>query len=174
MPKTVTVYELPWIVTAESLMFTNETPGSGNNPTIIGWAKNSLRGWGKSYYKQDSIPWCGLFVAHCFMANDINIYKDIENPLSALEWNQFGVKTTPCYGAVMVFKRSGGGHVGFYMSEDSSTYHILGGNQSDSVNITRVEKSRFVGARWPKGWEEYKVPQKIVKKFDGKISYNEA
>lgn len=54
----------------------------------------------------------------------------------------------------MVFwrgKKSGwSGHVGFYVSEDSGTYHILGGNQSNAVTITKVRKGRFLGARWPK------------------------
>lgn len=173
MPQTVTVYELPWLVTAESLLWTKEIPGKGSNKSILSWAK-SLKGWNKDYYTNDDIPWCGLFVAHCFLANGINPYDQIENVLSALAWNKFGVKTEPCYGAVMVFSRSGGGHVGFYVSEDSDYYHILGGNQSNEVNITKVDKDRFVGARWPKGWEDYRTPGRIKKKFDGKISYNEA
>lgn len=168
MPK---VNELPWIVTAESLMFTDEAPGSANNPRIIKWAKG-IGGWIASFYTADSIPWCGLFTAHCMRANGIPI--GIDNPLSALAWNKFGVKTEPCYGAVMVFSRTGGGHVGFYVSEDESTYHILGGNQSNSVNITRVSKERFVGARWPKGYESLRVPGRIRRTFDGQISKNEA
>ena len=46
-------------------------------------------------------------------------------------------------------KQSGKGHVGFYVAEDDKAYHILGGNQSDAVNVKRVPKDRFVEARWP-------------------------
>jgi uncharacterized protein (TIGR02594 family) len=166
-----TVKELPWIVTAESLMFTNEVPGSGNNPRIMHWARG-VGGWVAKEYSADSIPWCGLFAAHCMRANGIPL--EIDNPLSALAWNQFGLKTEPCYGAVIVFRRTGGGHVGFYMSEDEDTFHVLGGNQSDSVNITRVAKDRWVGCRWPKGYESLKVPGRIRRTFDGQISKNEA
>jgi hypothetical protein len=49
----------------------------------------------------------------------------------------------------MVFKRAGGGHVGFYVGEDKDAYHILGGNQSDMVSVARVAKDRHVDARWP-------------------------
>ena len=49
----------------------------------------------------------------------------------------------------MVFSRTGGGHVGFYVGEDKDAYHILGGNQSDMVSIARVAKDRHVATRWP-------------------------
>jgi hypothetical protein len=41
-------------------------------------------------------------------------------------------------GDVLAFVRNGGGHVGLYVDEDASAYHVLGGNQSDRVSITRV------------------------------------
>lgn len=165
------VKELPWIVTAESLLFTSEIVGKNHNPRILGWAKK-IGGFVGSYYTNDEIPWCGLFVAWCMKANEIPI--TIDNPLSALAWNKFGTKTDPCYGAVMVFSRSGGGHVGFYVSEDSESYHILGGNQSNQVNVTKVAKARFVGARWPSGYEALKTPGRIKRTFDGQLSTNEA
>jgi len=43
------------------------------------------------------------------------------------------------------------GHVGFYAGEDATHYHVLGGNQSDSISITRIRKTRLRdgGIRWP-------------------------
>lgn len=164
------VKELPWIVTAEALMFTTEIPGTQSNSVILSWAKK-IGGFVATYYKNDDIPWCGLFVAWCMKTNDIPI--TINNPLSALEWSKFGIKTDPCYGCIMVFSRTGGGHVGFYMSEDSDSYHILGGNQSNMVNITKVAKSRFHSARWPTGYEKLITPGRIKRTFDGKLSVNE-
>lgn len=166
----IRTYNLPWFELAERLIGTQEDTSYKSNPVILKWA-DDIGGFVKSYYKDDSIPWCGLFVAHCFSAVDIDF--EIKNPLSALAWNNFGVKTDPCLGCVMVFSRNGGGHVGFYVSEDSSSYHILGGNQSDSVNITKLAKGRFVGARWPTGLEHLKTPGRIIKRFDGRLSENE-
>lgn len=165
------VKELPWIVTAESLLWTTEIPGSRSNPRIMRWAK-SIGGWVANVYNNDDIPWCGLFVGWCMSTNQIKL--GIQNPLSALAWNNFGKKVEPCYGCVMVFSRDGGGHVGFYMSEDSESYHILGGNQSNQVNISKVSKARFVGARWPIGYEDYMVPGRIKRTFNGQLSKNEA
>jgi hypothetical protein len=39
--------------------------------------------------------------------------------------------------------------VGFYHREDSTAYHVLGGNQSNAVNVARLDKGRLLGARWP-------------------------
>jgi len=52
---------------------------------------------------------------------------------------------------VLVFDRAGGGHVGFYVGEDLTSYDVLGGNQGDRVSIMRLEKSRCVARRWPIG-----------------------
>jgi hypothetical protein len=38
-------------------------------------------------------------------------------------------------------------HVGFYCSEYSDAFHILGGNQSNSVSATRISKQRLLTAR---------------------------
>ena len=160
--------DIPWMHTAKALMGTDEIRGSGNNSKIIGWAKQ-FGGFLKSYYTRDSIPWCGLFEAHIMSVN----------PLGARNWLKFGVECEPQYGAVMVFwrgKKSGwSGHVGNYVSEDAKYYHILGGNQSDSVNVTKVAKSRFLGARWPTEFPDVRktFAGRIIKTFDGKVSTNE-
>jgi len=163
---------LPWISTAESYMGLKEIPGARSNETIMEWADN-LGGWIDEYYTNDDIPWCGLFVAECMRANNIDF--KIKNPLSARAWANFGEYTEPKFGAVMVFSRRGGGHVGFYVSEDNDAFHILGGNQSNKVNVAKVSKGRFLEARWPSEYallkEDY---SRIYKEFDGTvISYND-
>jgi len=58
-------------------------------------------------------------------------------------------------GAVMVFWRGSPngwkGHVGFYWAQDNDAYHIIGGNQANSVSVTRIAKTRLLSARWPQG-----------------------
>lgn len=159
-----------WMITAESLMGTKEAPGKANNPSILEWA-DQMGGWIADSYTQDETPWCGLFAGHCLAVNGLKIPK---NPLGAREYAKIGSRLTePTYGAIMVFARDGGGHVGFYVSEDADCYHILGGNQSNMVNVTRVSKDRFLDARWPEG-----VPSpstgRIRAAFKGPLSINEA
>jgi uncharacterized protein (TIGR02594 family) len=174
---TTTTKTPPWMTTATNLMNTDEVKGRGSNPVIIGWAKR-LGGWVANYYKSDDIPWCGLFMAHCLSVNKVDI-SNIKNPLSARAWLKLGYSVEPCFGSIIVFwrvsKNGALGHVGFYVSEDKDFYHILGGNQSDSVNIQKVSKSRFLGARWPTNFKTLHKENegRVIKKFDGKISINE-
>lgn len=120
---------------------TLETSGSADNPTIMEWAHET----GIKGYVHDAVPWCGLTMA--VVAKRAG-YKFPEGPLWALNWLNFGDEVSqPMLGDVMVKERHGGGHVTMYVGEDAGAYHCLGGNQSDSVNITRIARASFVGYR---------------------------
>jgi hypothetical protein len=71
------------------------------------------------------------------------------NPYWARNWLLFGQDVKPVTGAVLVFERGSGGHVGCAVGQDDSHFFVLGGNQSDAVTIARIAKSRLLGARWP-------------------------
>jgi len=55
----------------------------------------------------------------------------------------------PRPGCILTFTRAGGGHVGFYVGEDDTHLHVLGGNQGDAVSITRIARNRLSEMRWP-------------------------
>jgi len=139
---------MAWLLEAHHLLGTQEQSGRGSNGVIIDWAKDLEL----MDYTSDDIPWCGLFVAHC-IGSQLPEEALPTKPLLARSWKKFGTETTPVFGAVMVFWRESPrgslGHVGFYWAEDVAAYHVLGGNQSDSVTFTRVAKNRLLGARWP-------------------------
>jgi hypothetical protein len=48
---------------------------------------------------------------------------------------------------VLVFARGNAGHVGVYVGEDATAFHVIGGNQSDRVSIARKPRTRLLGAR---------------------------
>ncbi len=128
-----------------------EVPGTQSNAQILGWwrllAEAGLtRPYGDGFYSEDSIPWCGLWMAltaHCAGKPVPRLF------LSAKAWADWGrsVDGSPKLGDVLVFTRKGGGHVGLYVGEDRDAYHVLGGNQSDAVTIARLGKSRMFAAR---------------------------
>ncbi len=119
---------------------TLETPGTKSNPTILAWAREVGIAYG-----DDSIPWCGLWMA--VIAKRAG-YDPVSQPLWAANWARWGNPAERAMlGDVLVFRRNGGGHVGIYVAEDTTAYHVLGGNQSDSVNITRILKSRCTHIR---------------------------
>jgi uncharacterized protein (TIGR02594 family) len=129
------------LVEGLKLYGTLEKLGDANNPVIIQWAKET----GISQYVLDSIPWCGLFMAVvCKRAGK----EIVDSPLWARNWAKWGTKVPEAMlGDVVVFERTTGGHVGIYVGEDATAYHILGGNQSDSVNIVRIAKNRKIAIR---------------------------
>jgi uncharacterized protein (TIGR02594 family) len=159
------------IVEALKLFGTMEKPGSANNPTIVAWAKE-VGGEVADVYKADSIPWCGLFMA--VVAKRAG-KEPPKHPLWALSWSAFGAKApAPALGDVLVFTRSGGGHVGLYVGEDASAFHVLGGNQSDRVCITRIAKARLYTARRPLYRVQPANVRPIHLEATGALSLNEA
>lgn len=143
---TIKLSDPNWLNTARQYIGTTEIKGPKHNSIIVNWRKKL-----KSWMLDDDNPWCGDFVAHCLQENGLPYPK---NYFRALEWKDYGAllrndRLAP--GAILVFQRPGGGHVGFYVGEDATHYHVLGGNQSNQVNIMRLEKNRLVTARWPDG-----------------------
>jgi uncharacterized protein (TIGR02594 family) len=141
-------FPAPWFDEALRLKGTREAAGGADNHVILRWAARLGLA-----YAHDSVAWCGLFVAHCIGAT-LPDEPLPNNPLGARNWLRFGREIAPVQGAVLVFWRgspsSWTGHVGFHASEDGQAFHVLGGNQADAVTIARVERTRLLGARWPR------------------------
>lgn len=159
----------PIIQEAIRLYGTVEFKGQDDNPLILNWAKEIGSKTGFNY-EHDETPWCGLFVGV--------VAKRAGLPLPAVavrasSWDAFGVAADkPRLGDILRFQRSGGGHVGIYVAEDKLCYHVLGGNQSDMVNISRIEKARCVAVR--RAWPVSKVTVPVFIDASGNISRNEA
>lgn len=157
------------LIEALGLFGTLEAEGTGDNPTILGWAKEL--GLDK-VYTHDAIPWCGLFMAVVAKRAD---KKVPDTPLWALAWADFGKPSAlPMLGDVLTFKRQGGGHVAQYIGEDPLAYHVLGANQSDCVCIIRIAKSRLYKARRPLYHQQPDNVRRIFLSTSGKLSTNEA
>lgn len=158
-----------------SMYGTVETLGAKNNPTILGWAKEIGLG---HVYKNDSIAWCGLAVG--FAAAQAGWeYAPRGNALWARNWLAWGTPVAlgkEMLGDVLVFSRGAvSGHVAVYVAEDKTHFHIIGGNQSDSVSITRIEKSRLLmGRRCPWRVSQPLNVRKIWMNSVGEVSRGEA
>lgn len=139
----VTSAKLPWMAEAMRVRGLHERRDTA-----------ALRRWfgkGLAWLDPREVPWCGAFVETCLRQHGIGDLP--ENPLGARNWQGFGLGVPPSFGAVLVFwrgsRRGWKGHVGFYVGEDATHYHVLGGNQSNAVTITRIAKTRLLAARWP-------------------------
>jgi len=157
------------LLKAVELYGVTESVGSKNNPVILGWAKETNL---DKVYKADSTPWCGLYISVVMFRA---LRPVVENPLWALNWNDFGVKVNQAMlGDVLTFTRKSGGHVGLYVGEDGNAYHVLGGNQADKVSIVRIAKGRLSEIRRPQYTSQPTNVRKIILSGNGALSNNEA
>ncbi|MEM1298726.1 MAG: peptidoglycan-binding protein [Pseudomonadota bacterium] len=135
-----------------------------------------LKSDGKTLGDPARLPWCADFVETCIALSLPEAVLPV-NPYLARNWQKFGHAVDPCFGSVLVFWRgkiSGiSGHVGFYYSEDKTHYHVLGGNQSNAVTVSKIAKRRLLSAQLPMVGGPY--PRKVVKGAgDFRITTNEA
>lgn len=159
------------LVDGLKLYGTKEIPGAKSNAVIMQWAKEV--GISGKVYTNDDTAWCGLFMAVVVKRSG---REPIAQPLWARNWAKWGVSTpTAMLGDILVFSRKGGGgHVGVYVGEDDQCYHVLGGNQSNMVNVTRIQKSRCIAIRRPK-YNIMPANVRVIKlESDGEVSINEA
>jgi uncharacterized protein (TIGR02594 family) len=134
-----------WVEIARSLIGLKEVAGSQHSPEILKFWRDIRRGG----IKDDETPWCAAFVGACLERAGIQSSR-FESAKSYLQWGT--ALKEPCLGCIVVFTRDGGGHVGFVVGKDSAgRLLVLGGNQSDAVNVKAFPLARVSGYRWPAG-----------------------
>jgi len=159
--------EPKWLAIARQHIGTKEVVGPKHNSKIVGWLAK-LGAW----WREDETPWCGVYCAAVMQEAGLPYPKDY---FRAKAWGDYGARLQThvlAPGAILVFGRQGGGHVGFYVGEDETAYHVLGGNQANAVNVTRIVKARLIASRWPKG--EPVTGKPVWLKSNGHLSRNEA
>lgn len=156
-----------WLVEARNYIGLKEIPGTAHEPTILKWLYQM-----KAWWRDDETPWCGLFVAHCLSGGNFPLPQMW---FRAREWLNWGViLEAPTVGCVVVYARTGGGHVGFIVGEDANGHLMtLGGNQGNRVSIAPFPRERVLGFRWPLHQVIQIAPLPLLGS-DGKISVNEA
>lgn len=145
--------ELAWIGLARSKIGQAEIPGPASNEWIarlwIGadWLYAQLG-------RDDSrAPWCGAFIRWCVQMTPAYVGlmpppKDWYRAKAWATWAYPSVALT--YGALVVFERAGGGHVGWCVGRDERGLPmILGGNQRDRVSIAPFDPARISAIRLP-------------------------
>jgi len=137
--------EQSWITEARKHIGLTEVKGPQHSPEILQMWRDIKRGG----IKDDETPWCAAFVGAMLERVGVRSSR-FERARSYLDWGQqLGL---PVPGCIVVFTRQGGGHVGFAVGRDKAgNLLILGGNQSDAVNIKAFSVGRVSGYRWPEG-----------------------
>ena len=143
--------EPSWLAYARQLIGTREIVGPKHSPVIMGWVQKLGAKILGIKVVDDETAWCGTFIAVCMFSVGL-----APPPIAvrASSWASWGRELLgPRLGCILVFTRAGGGHVGLYIGEDATHFHVLGGNQGNAVSITRIAKDRLAksGMRWPHG-----------------------
>ncbi|WP_438306064.1 TIGR02594 family protein (plasmid) [Raoultella ornithinolytica] len=134
-----------WLVEGRKHIGLSEIKGPQHNQEIVQFWRDIKR----SGIKDDETPWCAAFAGAMLERIGIRSTR-FESAKSYLEWGD--KLDAPEYGCVVVFTRSGGGHIGFVVGQHANgDLLVLGGNQSDAVNIRAFSTSRVSGYRWPTG-----------------------
>lgn len=155
-----------WIAEARKHIGVSEIPGPRHHPLVL----SMWKALGQPF-TDDETPWCGGFAGYVLKQVGIDGSK---SPAWAKSWATWGKPCDRAYGAVAVFGRAGGGgHVGFLVgvSADGKRLYILGGNQSNQVNISPIDASRLLALRWPAALA---VGPKAPVMSGGVVSTNEA
>jgi uncharacterized protein (TIGR02594 family) len=149
------VIDPPWLAAARSQIGVREIPGPQHSPGVMGMVARAA-GWLGIRVTDDETPWCGTFVASCMAAAGFSPPRGAIG-VRASWWAGWGqplssTATRPPLGAIAVFTRAGGGHVGFVTAVYANgDLDILGGNQRNAVNIARFPRARLSAFRWPPG-----------------------
>ena len=129
-----------------------EVGGSMDNPMIL-----AMHRLDNEWPQNDEVPWCSALMNYiCWLAR-----LPRSKSLMARSWLTVGKGITleqaeP--GDVIILKRGTGeqpgpevlkapGHVGFYAGRFGEFIEVLGGNQSDTVKVSRYPVKRLLGVR---------------------------
>lgn len=165
--------EPPWLVEISKVMGLHE---DRDNAELRAW----LRSDGSTLGDPAQYPWCGdaaitaleLALPHEPLPTDLE-----RNPYWARNFADYGDPCGFVRGAILVFSRGKGGHVGFGMAWDKKRNRFLvrGGNQSDAVTDSWIAGSRLLAKRWPTTWpRNYQRTMPVLDSASAKLSTNEA
>ena len=130
----------------------DEVGGNIDNPQLMAMLKLDNK-----WPEHDEVPWCSAFVNYICWLCRLPRSKD----LRARSWLTIG-RGIPLdsaeVGDVVILKRGLGeqpgpevidakGHVGFYAGRMDGLIEILGGNQSDTVKVSRYSTTRLLSVR---------------------------
>lgn len=119
-------------------------PGSKHSERILTY----FRAPGFKWVKDDETAWCAAFVNWCFWKAGLKV----PGTLAARSFLSVGKRThSPKLGDLVVFwrgtKDGALGHVAFFIRESPYGIWVLGGNQSNAVNIALFPKEQVLEYR---------------------------
>ena len=123
-----------------------EWKGNKHNPKVLQYFADVGHAW----VKDDETAWCAAFAGAMLKRAGLPHTGKL-NARSYLKWGVEVPLEEAQEGDIVVFSRgdpSGWqGHVAFYVSHGDRFINVLGGNQSNQVNVTPYKRKRLLGVR---------------------------
>ena len=117
----------------------------GHNPKVVAYFKDAGHAW----VKDDETAWCAAFVGAMLKRAGITGTGKL-TARSYLDWGVPVDFPDAVAGDIAVFTRGKStwqGHVAFYVRHDAHYVYVLGGNQSNAVNVSKYPISGLLGLR---------------------------
>lgn len=138
-PKHLLPYQ--WAVEEQKKLIIELLGKTQNNPRIVWYhAFTTLKA------TDDETPWCSAFMCACAESNGFKSTRSA----AAKSWISYGVEGTGEVGDIVIFKRDGGHHVAFVNSkyqQGDKHIEVLGGNQSNSLRVSKYPADRLIAIR---------------------------
>lgn len=136
-----------WISVAEGEIGVREIQGARHNQRVIEYHSTTGR------FSDDETPWCASFVNWVLQQAG----QAGTGSAAAMSFQSYGTQLDrPAYGSIAVISYGGGrGHVAFVVGKQGDRLLLLGGNQSNAVNVKAFGTSQIVAYVVPAG---YQVP----------------
>lgn len=118
---------------------------NGDNPKVVGYFRDA----GHAYIKDDETAWCAAFVGAMLRRAGFESSGKL-TARSYLEWGEPVDRRAAREGDICIFTRSNStwqGHVAFFVKDNGDTISVLGGNQSNAVNVRPYAANRLLGIR---------------------------
>lgn len=128
----------------------------GDNPKVVAYFKDS----GNAGVTDDETAWCAAFVGAMLHRSGAKGTGKL-NARSYLEWGVPVDRKDAKPGDVVIFKRGNSswqGHVAFFVKDKGALIEVLGGNQSNAVNVKGYQASQLLGIR--RASQPKQAPQK--------------
>ena len=120
---------------------------NGNNPKVVAYFKDS----GNPGVMDDETAWCAAFVGAMLRRAGVKSTGAL-NARSYLDWGTPVDRKNALPGDVVIFKRGNSswqGHVAFFVKDRGALIDVLGGNQSNAVNVKGYQAAALLGIRRP-------------------------
>jgi uncharacterized protein (TIGR02594 family) len=142
--------DFPWVEIALGEQGVKAFPGTMSaNPRVLQYLQSTTLP--APLAQTDETFWCSAFVNWCVEQAG---FEGTDSAM-ARSWSTWGQAIDqPIRGCIVVFERPEGGptagHVGFFMGDAGDSLLVLGGNQSNAVNIGHQPRSRLIASRVPR------------------------